>query len=79
LLQAKPFRKKLTSSEIKNYIIHKTEAIQNQFKELNITLMRKRHVERYTKKIKNCIAKKINGARNLRIVGRKESIDDCDH
>ena len=32
-------KEKLTSSEIKNYISRKTEAIQNQFKKLNITLI----------------------------------------
>jgi hypothetical protein len=38
-------------------------------------MMRRRGTLHF-KKIKNCIAKKINGARNLRIVGRKKSIDE---
>jgi hypothetical protein len=50
----------LTSSEIKSYIIRKTEAIQNQFKELNITLIDdEKDVERYTsKKSKTALPKK---------------------
>nr|WP_314895760.1 helix-turn-helix domain-containing protein [uncultured Flavobacterium sp.] len=44
-------KEKLTSSEIKNYISRKTEAIQNQFKKLNITLIDDdKDVERYTSK-----------------------------
>ena len=42
-------KEKLTSSEIKKYISRKTEAIQNQFKELNITLIDdEKDVERQT-------------------------------
>ncbi|TRX01696.1 helix-turn-helix domain-containing protein [Flavobacterium gawalongense] len=47
-------KEKLTSSEIKNYISRKTEAIQNQFKKLNITLIDDdKDVERYTSKKKS--------------------------
>lgn len=46
-------KEKLTSDVIKKYISHKTEAIQNQFKELNVTLIEdEADVERYTKKKK---------------------------
>ncbi|KIA86936.1 helix-turn-helix domain-containing protein [Flavobacterium sp. AED] len=46
-------KEKLTSSEIKNYISRKTEAIQNQFKKLNITLIDDdKDIERYTSKKK---------------------------
>lgn len=46
-------KEKLTSDVIKKYIKHKTEAIQNQFKEVNITLIEDEFdVERYTKKKK---------------------------
>ena len=46
-------KEKLTSDVIKKYISHKTEAIQNQFKEVNITLIEDEvDVERYTKKEK---------------------------
>ena len=53
-------KEKLTSSEIKKYISRKTEAIQNQFKELNITLIEdEKDVERYTsKKSKTAVPKK---------------------
>ena len=44
---------KLTSDVIKKYISHKTEAIQNQFKEVNVTLIEdEADVNRYTKKKK---------------------------
>jgi uncharacterized protein YpbB len=47
-------KEKLTSSEIKNYISRKTEAIQNQFKKLNITLIDDdKDIERYTSKNKS--------------------------
>ncbi|MFV8374249.1 helix-turn-helix domain-containing protein [Flavobacterium sp. LB1P71] len=47
-------KEKLTSSEIKNYISRKTEAIQNQFKKLNITLIDDdKDIERYTSKKKS--------------------------
>jgi hypothetical protein len=46
-------KEKLTSNAIKQYIIHKTEAIQDQFKKLNVTLIEDDvDVERYTKKKK---------------------------
>ena len=46
-------KEKLTSDVIKKYISHKTEAIQNQFKEVNVTLIEdEADVERYTKKKK---------------------------
>ena len=47
-------KEKLTSNVIKNYIRHKTQTIQEQFKELNITLIDdEAAVERYTKKKKS--------------------------
>jgi uncharacterized protein YpbB len=46
-------KEKLTSSIIKNYIAHKTEKIQTQFKEMNVTLIEdEADIERYTKKKK---------------------------
>lgn len=46
-------KEKLTSDVIKKYISHKTEAIQNQFKEVNVTLIEdEADAERYTKKKK---------------------------
>ncbi|HQE33149.1 MAG TPA: helix-turn-helix domain-containing protein [Flavobacterium alvei] len=46
-------KEKLTSDVIKKYISHKTEAIQKQFKELNVTLIEdEADVNRYTKKKK---------------------------
>ena len=46
-------KEKLTSNVIKKYIAHKTETIQTQFKELNITLIDDEvDAERYTKKKK---------------------------
>jgi uncharacterized protein YpbB len=46
-------KEKLTSDVIKKYISHKTEAIQSQFKEVNITLIEDdADIERYTKKKK---------------------------
>ena len=46
-------KEKLTSDVIKKYISHKTEAIQAQFKEVNVTLIEdEADVERYTKKKK---------------------------
>ncbi|TRX23708.1 helix-turn-helix domain-containing protein [Flavobacterium franklandianum] len=46
-------KEKLTSEVIKKYIAHKTEAIQSQFKEINVTLIEDEvDVERYTKKKK---------------------------
>lgn len=47
-------KEKLTSDVIKKYISHKTEAIQNQFKEVNVTLIEdEADIERYTKKKKS--------------------------
>jgi uncharacterized protein YpbB len=44
-------KEKLTSDEIKKYISRKTEAIQNQFKKVNITLIEDEiDLERYTSK-----------------------------
>ena len=44
-------KEKLTSDVIKKYISHKTEAIQNQFKEVHVTLIEdEADIERYTKK-----------------------------
>jgi hypothetical protein len=46
-------KERLTSEPIKKYIRHKTEAIQAQFKEVNVTLIEdEEDVERYTKKKK---------------------------
>jgi uncharacterized protein YpbB len=46
-------KEKLTSDIIKKYISHKTETIQKQFKEINITLIEdEADVERYIKKEK---------------------------
>lgn len=46
-------KEKLTSNVIKKYIAHKTETIQAQFKELNVTLIDdEADAERYTKKKK---------------------------
>ena len=46
-------KEKLTSDVIKKYISHKTEAIQAQFKEVNVTLIEdEADVERYTRKKK---------------------------
>ncbi len=46
-------KEKLTSDVIKKYISHKTEAIQNQFREVNVTLIEDEvDLERYTKKNK---------------------------
>ncbi len=46
-------KEKLTSDVIKKYISHKTEAIQAQFKEVNVTLIEDEvDLERYTKKKK---------------------------
>ena len=46
-------KEKLTSNVIKNYISHKKEAIQKQFKELNINMIEEEvDLERYSKKKK---------------------------
>ena len=71
-------KEKLTSSEIKKYIIRKTEAIQNQFKELNITLIEDdRDVERYTaKKSKTAVPKKSTVQETYELWVEKKSIED---
>lgn len=71
-------KEKLTSSEIKNYIIRKTEAIQNQFKELNITLIEdEKDVERYTsKKSKTVAPKKSTVQETYELWVEKKSIAD---
>ncbi|OUD36683.1 helix-turn-helix domain-containing protein [Flavobacterium sp. FPG59] len=53
-------KEKLTSDEIQKYITRKTEAIQKQFKELNVTLIEdEQDVQRYTKKkSKTAVVKK---------------------
>ena len=51
-------KEKLTSEVIKKYISHKSEAIQNQFREVNVTLIEDEvDLERYTKK--NKVAKEL--------------------
>ncbi|MFV8441328.1 helix-turn-helix domain-containing protein [Flavobacterium sp. LB2P44] len=71
-------KEKLTSSEIKKYIIRKTEAIQNQFKELNITLIEDdRYVERYaSKKSKTAAPKKSTVKETYELWVEKKSIED---
>ena len=71
-------KEKLTSSEIKNYISRKTEAIQNQFKELNITLIDdEKDVERYTsKKSKTALPKKSTVQETYELWVEKKSIDE---
>ena len=71
-------KEKLTSSEIKKYISRKTEAIQNQFKELNITLIDDdKDVERYTsKKSKAATPKKSTVQETYELWVEKKSIED---
>ena len=71
-------KEKLTSSEIKKYISRKTEAIQNQFKELNITLIDdEKDVERYTsKKSKATAPKKSTVQETYELWVEKKSIAD---
>ncbi|SFE52253.1 helix-turn-helix domain-containing protein [Flavobacterium xueshanense] len=71
-------KEKLTSSEIKKYISRKTEAIQNQFKELNITLIDDyKDVERYTsKKSKTAAPKKSTVQETYELWVEKKSIQD---
>ena len=71
-------KEKLTSSEIKKYISRKTEAIQNQFKELNITLIDdEKDVERYTsKKSKATAPKKSTVQETYELWVEKKSIED---
>ncbi|MFV8346256.1 helix-turn-helix domain-containing protein [Flavobacterium sp. ZB4P13] len=71
-------KEKLTSSEIKKYISRKTEAIQNQFKEVNITLIEdEKDVERYTsKKSKTAAPKKSTVQETYELWVEKKSIAD---
>ncbi|TDE31491.1 helicase [Flavobacterium ranwuense] len=71
-------KEKLTSSEIKKYISRKTEAIQNQFKEVNITLIEdEKDVERYTsKKSKTAAPKKSTVQETYELWVEKKSIED---
>ncbi|MFV8269014.1 helix-turn-helix domain-containing protein [Flavobacterium sp. GT2N3] len=71
-------KEKLTSSEIKKYISRKTEVIQNQFKELNITLIEdEKDVERYTsKKSKTAAPKKSTVQETYELWVEKKSIAD---
>lgn len=71
-------KEKLTSSEMKKYISRKTEAIQNQFKELNITLIDdEKDVERYTsKKSKTAAPKKSTVQQTYELWVEKKSIAD---
>ena len=71
-------KEKLTSSEIKKYISRKTEAIQNQFKELNITLIDDdKDLERYTsKKSKTATPKKSTVQETYELWVEKKSIQD---
>ena len=71
-------KEKLTSSEMKKYISRKTEAIQNQFKELNITLIDdEKDVERYTsRKSKTAAPKKSTVQQTYELWVEKKSIAD---
>ncbi|TDD78179.1 helix-turn-helix domain-containing protein [Flavobacterium caseinilyticum] len=71
-------KEKLTSSDIKNYIIRKTEAIQSQFKQLNITLIDDDNdIERYTsKKSKTAAPKKSTIQETYELWVEKKSITD---
>ena len=71
-------KEKLTSSEIKNYIIRKTEAIQSQFKELNMALIADdKDIERYTsKKSKTAAPKKTTIQETYELWVEKKSITD---
>ncbi|QZK89047.1 AAA family ATPase [Flavobacterium sp. CHNK8] len=71
-------KEKLTSSEIKTYIIRKTEAIQKQFKELNVTLIEdEKDLERYTsKKGKTTVPKKTTVQETYELWVEKKSIED---
>ncbi|TWI01164.1 helix-turn-helix protein [Flavobacterium tiangeerense] len=71
-------KEKLTSSEIKTYIIRKTEAIQKQFKELNVTLIEdEKDLERYTsKKGKTNVPKKTTVQETYELWVEKKSIED---
>ncbi len=71
-------KEKLTSSEIKTYIIRKTEAIQKQFKDLNVTLIEdEKDLERYTsKKGKTTVPKKTTVQETYDLWVEKKSIED---
>ncbi|SHG57223.1 Helix-turn-helix domain-containing protein [Flavobacterium micromati] len=71
-------KEKLTSTEIKSYISRKAEAIQKQFKELNVTLIDDdKDVERYTsKKKKVATPKKSTVQETYELWVEKKSIAD---
>ena len=69
-------KEKLSSAEIKSYISRKKEAIQKQFKELNITLIDDNNdIERYTaKKSKTAVPKKSTVQETYELWVEKKSI-----
>ena len=69
-------KEKLSSTEIKSYISRKKEAIQKQFKELNITLIDDNNdIERYTaKKSKTAVPKKSTVQETYELWVEKKSI-----
>ena len=69
-------KEKLSSAEIKLYISRKKEAIQTQFKELNITLIDDNNdIERYTaKKSKTAVPKKSTVQETYELWVEKKSI-----
>jgi uncharacterized protein YpbB len=72
-------KEKLTSIEIKNYISKKTAAIQEEFKNLNVTLIEDdKDVERYTskKELKNKVPKKSTVQETYELWVEKNSIQD---
>ncbi|MBC5861942.1 helix-turn-helix domain-containing protein [Flavobacterium turcicum] len=71
-------KENLSSSEIKSYISRKTEAIQKQFKELNVTLIDdEKDLERYTsKKGKTTVPKKSTVQETYELWVEKKSIED---
>lgn len=72
-------KEKLTSSEIKNYIFKKTSSIQEEFKNINITLIDdQKDVERYTSKktAKNKEPKKSTVQETYELWVEKNSIQD---
>lgn len=71
-------KEKLTSDEIKKYISRKTEAIQNQFKKVNITLIEdEKDLERYTSKKKTkAEPKKSTVQETYELWIEKKSIED---
>jgi hypothetical protein len=59
-------KEKLTSEEIKRYISRKTEAIQNQFKKENVTLIEdEADLQRYTSKSEQESTQEIDCSGNL--------------